>query len=522
MTRRTSRSSRLLLFGAVCLPAALYLLYVWHYSFDLPFGDDWTKLPLAAAAQRGHLDFGLMWEQHTEARLLLPNLVFVGVGRLDDFNIRVMVVLSGLIFVASFVVLLRVARDYVGRPITWLPVLALGVAWFSLADTGNSLWAFQFAWYLAVFFLVVAVYFLLAWPYRRGVGLAFAIVAAVGGSLSMVQGFLIWAVGLLCILWSWERSRRLFVELGVWLAAALVTGAVYFFHYELGSGCTRGTHCSLTGPVEQPAHYTRFLFALVGYVIPKFGPIGREYVGIHQVVGVAILIGAGVVIGQSLLERGRGDLRPPLALALVAYGLLFDLMLVVTRGGVASVLASQSRFTMPNIVLIVGISLHAWAHLPSLLPAERGDRTARQGLRVAAFGALGVFLFAQAVFTTHSGIAEGRAWHRVQVTQARVLVNGLRIPRHTFPCYFSIYVTNGARRGRTSLRPVFQWVAIARHRRLYVFEPDRLAKYRALGPPTVENVCRLRGAGVWLPLMIASGTPPLPGEGHALSASSSS
>jgi hypothetical protein len=115
---------------------------------------------------------------------------------------------------------------------------------------------------------------------------------------------------------------------------------------------------------------------------------------------------------------------------------------------------------------------------------------------VAAFG-LGVFLLAQAVFTTHSGIAEGRAWHRVQVTQARVLVNRLSIPRDTFPCYFSIYVTNGVRRGRRSLRPVFRWVAFARDRRLYVFQRDRIDKYRALGAPTVPDVCQLRGVGVW-------------------------
>src|SRR5438034_5692297 len=119
MTRDDQRLERFLCIAAACLPAALYVIYVWHYSFNLPFGDDWTKSPLIVEALRGRLDFGLMWKQHTEARLLLPNLVFVVLGRLDDFNIRVMVLLSGLSFVASFFVLLRLARDYVARPFTW-------------------------------------------------------------------------------------------------------------------------------------------------------------------------------------------------------------------------------------------------------------------------------------------------------------------------------------------------------------------------------------------------------------------
>jgi len=37
----------------------------------------------------------------------------------------------------------------------------VGLIWFSLADYFNALWAFQFAWYLILFFFVLMLYLLL-------------------------------------------------------------------------------------------------------------------------------------------------------------------------------------------------------------------------------------------------------------------------------------------------------------------------------------------------------------------------
>jgi len=489
MTRDDQRLERFLCIAAACVPAALYVIYVWHYSFNLPFGDDWTKMPLVVAALRNHIDFGQVWDQHTEARLVVPNLVFVIVGRPIRFNIQVIVLVGASSLIASYFVLLRLARDYVARPPGWLLILVLGVVWFSLVDTGNSLWAFQLAWYLVIFFLMAMLYFLLAWPYRRRVGLALATLAAVCGSFSMVQGFLLWPVGVLCIAWSFERTRVL--ALGVWIGAAAVTAGTYFFHYELGKGCTEGTHCSLDAPLRDPVHYGKFFAALVGYVVPKVGPFGRDAAGLHQVIGLLLLAGAAIVVVQSLREWRSRD-RPPLVLAIVLFALLFDLTLMITRGGGRVVLAAQSRFTMPNIMLVAAFVLFAWAHPPRW--TGEGDRTRRDYVQIAAAAALGLFVLLLAVFTTRTGIEEGRSWHRIQVTEARVLVNGRDIPRPTSHCYLTTFVTNGSRRSRSALIPVLRNVAAARRRKLYVFQKDRLETYRKLGPPEVPFVCQLPSA----------------------------
>src|SRR4029079_13862866 len=96
--------------------------------------------------------------------------------------------------------------------------------------------------------------------------------------------------------------------------------------------------------------------------------------------------------------------------------------------------------------------------------------------------------------TTRTGIEEGRAWHRIQVTEARVLVNRQAIPKKKLKCYYMTCVTNGNRRSAASLRPVLDNVDAMRARKLYVFEKDRLETYRALRPPQVHHRCGLTSA----------------------------
>ena len=102
---------------------------------------------------------------------------------------------SALVFVATYFLMLVAVRAYLGRRLTFLPVFSLGVVWFSFVGVSNALWAFQLAWYFVLLFLFATIYFLCIRPRYRPVALTLAILAAILGSLSMVQGFLIWPVG---------------------------------------------------------------------------------------------------------------------------------------------------------------------------------------------------------------------------------------------------------------------------------------------------------------------------------------
>lgn len=473
--------------AAAAIPSAFYVLYVWHYSMNIPFDDDWSKGQYVLDALHNHFDFAAMWPQHAEARLLVPNLLFVFVGYFDRFNIRLMVVVSALVFIGAYLVLLRLFRRYLGRPLTPLPIFSVGVIWFSLADTGNSVWAFQVAWYLVILCFVLVVYLLMVRPRRKSLALALAIFVAVCGSVSMLQGFVIWPIGLICLLWTWERSRAHVIAIGVWLGAGLVTLLAYVHNYTLVVNCAANQKCGLSTVPSRPLHFGQFLALLAGYVVPRFGGAGRQYFGFHTLLGVVLWAGAIYIVVRALRERRQND-RLPLPLLLISFAFFFDVTIAIGRGSGRVALAAQSRFTMPNIILIVGLAVFAWDHVPDFRARhELTDWRHRAGR--ASFAALALFVVLQAVFTTYSGIDEGRAWHRIQVTEARVVVNLDRIPQLFRACYLRIFAWNG-----TTIYAMWLRLGQLRQEQLWIYEPGTYAKYRALGPPTVPGICAMKSA----------------------------
>src|ERR1700683_2389464 len=206
--------SRSRMIGVVATAVAisvLYLLFVIHYSMNVLYADDWNVVPLIHAAQHGHLTLSALWAQHNENRMLVPNLVFVGLGVFTHDNIGVVITLSAVVFIATYAILLASFRSYLDRSLTALPVLIVGVVWFSLVDWQNALWAFQFAWYLILFFLVAMIYSL------QRQWFVVAVVFAVLASFSSFQGLALWPVGALWLLLQYRRWDK---EILVWIATA--------------------------------------------------------------------------------------------------------------------------------------------------------------------------------------------------------------------------------------------------------------------------------------------------------------
>ena len=147
--------------------------------------------------------------------------------------------------------------------------------WFSVADVQNALWSFQLAWYLVLFFFVAMCGFLLGRRRSPGSFLALAVLAAVLASLTEVQGFAVWAVGLVCLLWETPWSRRTAYDVAVWVGATALTTAIYLNGFDTRSGkatCVieggNPAHCSTTFGLTHPVELAKFMAALVGNVVP--------------------------------------------------------------------------------------------------------------------------------------------------------------------------------------------------------------------------------------------------------------
>ena len=477
--RRSVMRNRLLPALAAALPAVLYFLYVARYAIDVPFEDDWNVIPLASNAFHHVVPFQDLWAQYGDTRLFVPNLLFAASGRFDHLDERTIMLFSAAIYVATFVMLLFAFRSYLRAPLTFFPVLALGVVWFSLADVQNALWSFQLGWYLVVFFFVAMTWFLVSRQRRPNLLFVLAIAAAVLASVTEIQGFAVWPVGLVSLIWATPWTRRTAAESAIWVWAALLTTTIYFTAFDTSQSAdicrTQGgsaKECSATYGLLHPVQLARFVGALVGNIVPT---LPGRWIGAHELLGGAIGIAAVFVVVQSIRERHLET--NPLPVLLILFAAVFDLMVTFSRVGLGVAAAGANRYTMPNLVLLTGIVMYALRFARNARPGVRlrGDRLVRRHVVCAV--ALTAFLVVQGVAATRFGITYGRAQRAYAVNVGRVAVNLAAIPDTKRDCYFTTAV----------IGPLIGQLHHARRLlvrdRLSMFHGDSYRRYLADGPP---------------------------------------
>lgn len=461
--------------------AVLYLIYIAHFATNVPKGDEWDVIPLVNSALHGHLTFGALWTQHLEARLLFPNLLFVAAGFVDHYDLRAIIILSALIYIASFFLLLVVVRAYIGRALTVLPTLILSLTWFSLAACFDALWGFQIAWYMVVLALVCLLYVLVVAKIGWGASLALGIVAAVVASYSAVQGLLLWPVGLLLILWVTPWVRRTYVQAGVWVGAAVVTTGLYLRHFSflLASAlCPPKANCTFGFAVTHPVQFASYGLRLVGNVIPSTTGTTGLY---QELLGVLLSIAGAIVVVQSFRER-RGMTRIPLPLALVVFAALDDVSIVVGRLGFGG--PGDPEYTLPQVMLLSGIVIYLWGHRATQLSV--GDGWRRDPLAIG-YVVLCAFLAVQLALSANFGFEEGANIERLASSTGRLVVNLSQIPPAQVGCYESGYLTDFTvppKLEESLIRPL---IVLARADQLSMFNPGAYEAFRAEGPPSLPE-----------------------------------
>ncbi len=351
-----------------CVPPILYLVYINHFSVNALYGDDWNMVPIMDAALHGHLTFNQLWGQYSDARIPVAKAIFVLFALTNRFDTRSVILLSAALLVAAYAMLVMLCRRYLGRRLTPIPVLIIGLVWFSLASVQTALWAFLLTWYLVVFFLLVALTALVVPERRRNLWFAVALLAAILASFSFLQGLIVWPVAAISIVWCQPWSRRVAIELGTWIGAMVVTSAVYFSGYNVAmAGCLSGNGCRRGVAFSHPLRALRYVILMIGNVIPG-GYLGSPVKDLarFEVIGAALLIGAAFIIVQSWRYRRSAE-HLPIPLFLIVFALLFDVTIAIGRTGAGPRDAIVSnRYVMPNVILLTGIVIYALARIPPL------------------------------------------------------------------------------------------------------------------------------------------------------------
>jgi len=254
------------------------------------------------------------------------------------------------------------------------------------------------------------------------VAVPLAIACAFTASYCSFQGLALWPVGLICLFWISGGSRKILL----WGGAAIVAIGIYFWNYTshptgLGVKYVVGVNTASISPtfaLHHPVQLAQFILIEMGKVVPN------DHLWLSGTFGAIVLATAIFVLVQS--SRRRSGYLP---VALIVFGLLFDAFIAVGRAPVGLGAATQSRYTMANVLIVVAIVSYSWVHVPE-----------RKWAAVSGLLALSV-LFG---VTTASGIASAESFENTLHIGARLVVNRNTVPNVARGCYslygFFIYV----------------------------------------------------------------------------------
>lgn len=355
-------------FGA---PIVGYFYLLSRYSLNVIVGDQWSDIVVIKNSYVHLFDWGSLWAPHNENRLFFPNLIVEALARTIHFNVQMEEYLGAVMLMAATALLIWThKRRSATSP--WLYYCPVALLLLSIVQWQNTLWGFQMAWYLVLLCLAGCLVLL----DRRNLGwIAFvgALVVAVIGSFSSLQGLIIWPAGFILL----YHRRRQWQWVLVWIAAAIGSAIVYFHNFN-----------SAAGPLpnfawQHPVPSLKFYLALVGDITgaPVSNTHQNNLVMLFGLVIVCMAIITVLLYGFRRDEEGPG----PVGIALICYGLVFGV--TVTQGrlitGYAS--AGASRYTTFELLIVVGIYLALLGRAPRR--SRAGERFGG-GVAVGTGGAL--------------------------------------------------------------------------------------------------------------------------------------
>jgi hypothetical protein len=224
------------------------------------------------------------------------------------------------------------------------------------------------AWYLVLLALMAALY-LLDSPNLTPWLMAGAVLVAVVGSFSSLQGLLIWPAGLVLL----YHRRRSWPAVATWVAIALATTAVYFHGYR-----SQGPGASPTLALSIPQSATKFYLYALGDVLGVQQHTLNQPANLLVLAFGAVLLIMAVVVVVLYGIRRDGQSGSPIGIAVIVAGLLFAVMITEGRIVFGYFAAAASRYTTMDLLVPMGIYL-TLLERPVAVRSQSTDPAARSG-----------------------------------------------------------------------------------------------------------------------------------------------
>jgi hypothetical protein len=337
---KTAPSPRLIAtIVALAVPALAYVVFVARFGVNVPFYDDFGKLPIFHDLFTRRLSWNDVWGQQNEHRLIVTLLLLeLPVATFTHYDTRAAMIVGALVLVATCALLVWLWLRSPAPLWTAIPIVALLCSPIQFA---NSLFDYENV-YLGLFGVVLTLFFLEGSDGRPRF-FWFALASAVLTSYTEFQGLFVWLAGIPYFAAGSGAAR---LRRTLWALAAVLAIAVYFIGYSVGDASATSPHPSLTA---LPYVLTEFGALFTG---PSF--VNAAYVPAALLIGLVLAsLAAYEVFGA--VRRLPNDPAYRLPLALLIFGLVHVLINAAGRAVLGLEQAASSRYTSYTLVLIAAV-----------------------------------------------------------------------------------------------------------------------------------------------------------------------
>ncbi len=331
--------------------AGLILYFILKYGIDVPYMDQWEYVMFFSHLQKGTLTFNELFALQCEYRQLFPNLIFIGMGWLTDWNVKYEMLIIFFLACFTFYNIYRLATYTFSGDIwiKWILLFLCSLFVFSPLQYENWLFGVQIQ-YLMPIACITSCMFVAYSPLKTVWKLVICIVLSVISSYSAVNGLLCWFIVFPVLLFSkngGSNSFRTWSYITIWIAAAILSITFYFYDYQSPE--------NFPSPflfINEPFNAIKYFFAILG------NPIRIIHLLEHIIkLGAVLFTGYICLILYILWHYKNKQLLENTIpwLMMGIYSVSTALMVMVGRLGFGVYQALTSRYTSYTLYLIVAV-----------------------------------------------------------------------------------------------------------------------------------------------------------------------
>jgi len=335
----------------IALSAGLIFFFIIKYGVDVPYMDQWEYVFFFSHLHKGTLTFNELFALQCEYRQLFPNLIFIVMGWLTNWNVKYEMLFIFILACITYFNIYRLAMVTFSGPnwLRWILLFLCSMFVFSPLQYENWLFGVQIQYLLPVTCITSCM--VITYSKIKAVWkLILCIVLSVISSYSAVNGMLCWFIVFPVLFLSKEKGDFYFrgwTYITAWMAATVLTVTYYFIDYQSPE--------NFPSPFEfmhEPYNALKYVFAILGNPVRIIHSLEH----IIKVGAVLVLIFIGLLLYIIWHYRNRELLQKTAPWAMLGfYSIITAVLVMVGRLGFGVFQALTSRYTSYTLYLTVAV-----------------------------------------------------------------------------------------------------------------------------------------------------------------------